>query len=300
MIKDIIIVDDPFIGTKRLLNIPTGIVSVVDDLNGLYVEEFFIRLRDYMGCIQEGIPLDWIKGKTTGTKFTITWEHEKKIYGYNLVLDKDGKVFNERLLSRKKGGLEFKVLLEFTNGMALPKSTFWSVSSNIDGLLNMDLPEQPYKVPLMKECPSVAKFMSEILKRSFSLPKQCVWEKVWSLSKENQNWIKGFLVTSNLSINRIDSMWRLFSERETEIKPNLLGSGAQYLLETLPYLLDSIIGGKTFIDPSLTNHLHPLLESKLLGGLDEIGKEAKTDYQILVPWTVKTEGKNVKSATVNT
>ena len=103
MIKDIIIVDDPFIGTKRLLNIPTGIVSVVDDLNGLYVEEFFIRLRDYMGCIQEGIPLDWIKGKTTGTKFTITWEHEKKIYGYNLVLDKDGKVFNERLLSRKEG-----------------------------------------------------------------------------------------------------------------------------------------------------------------------------------------------------
>lgn len=300
MIKDIIIIDDPFIGTKRLKDIPTGLISVTDDLCGLYVEEFFIRLRDYMDWIQRGVSLDWIKGKTTGTKFMITWEHEKKTYGYNLVLDREGRVFNERLLLRKKGGGEFKVLLELTNGMAIPKSIFWSVSSNIDGLLNMDLPEQPYGIPLMKECPSVAEFMQEILGNSLCLPKQCIWEKVWSLQEEQQKWIKGFLVTSGLSIGRIDQKWRLFSERNMEMDLKELGSGAQYLIETLPYFLSSLFSGTTFIDPSLTNHLHPLLEARLVDGLLGIGKETKTSYQVLVPWMVKTEGKGVKIATVNT
>ena len=82
MIQDIIIKDDPFIGSKKVLGIPKGVVCIDDDMGGIYVEEFLMRFRDYLRFIREDIPIDWYKNQKRCPEFFISWRHDKEVYGY--------------------------------------------------------------------------------------------------------------------------------------------------------------------------------------------------------------------------
>lgn len=279
MIQDIIIKDDPFIGNKKVLGIPKGVVCIDDDMGGIYVEEFLMRFRDYLRFIREDIPIDWYKNQKKCPEFFISWRHDKEVYGYRIYFNEKGLITTERMFLEKKAG-EFVLMAEFKNGLPILHSPFWSVGWDGNELLKVDIPESPYQKPLMREVEPLRTIMSDIGLEHLVAPKQCVLSHIKNLSEDDEKYFKVFLMGAGFDITEIGKDWKFYVGDHVEMPWDSFGSGFQYLSSTFPYMMEARIRNTVFIDPTFGNGLHPNLENEMWRQLGSVSKNR--NWQIIV------------------
>lgn len=304
MIRDIIIKNDPFIGSFRLVDIPKGLVQVVDDIGGIASEEFLLRLADYLDFIREDKLIDWSKKLNDAAlpEFFITWKHDKEVYGYRLHFNPDGLIASERLFLEKKG--EFVLMAEFRKGLPILHNPFWSVDCSVgNDLFNLEIPDGPYPTPLMREVEPLRTLMLELGFSKLQCPKKVDGLKFNKehMTDEQRAWFASFLMASDFGLEKIygvgeaEPEWQFFKGLEDgrliEFELDTFGSGFNYLVSTLPYLQHAVINNGTFIDPNFTTCLHHNLELFMWKELKAI--EGGRSWQILTRYDIRDNSKSL-------
>lgn len=243
----------------QLPQIPSG--------NPMFIKEdigsSFLKLTDrILRRIRDGIPTANIHKRGIGMR--VSWKIEDDMEAsYYVGLNDDDRVIEERLgflhldefgmmwwdnaLTFKMGDNEFNRF-----GPAWYDSKYYS-----DSFVDIDLPDTPWSDLIIPEkFPELFVHLFKDLYLRGDL-------FVENVSEREQNFIKQILLGFDLSITEIDKNWNFYIDDHIQMPRESLGSGANFLISELPYIVRIMTQGGTTFCPSISDSLHPLARRRL-------------------------------------
>ena len=297
MIEDIIIENDPIIGTMSITNIPKGITYVNDIEQGTRTDYFLYRAREYIRLIQSNGKLFWPKDKSpynmnNYTKFFISWKNNslsKKclLFGYRITLDSDGYIISERLTRKYQN--EYRPLIHVYKGNIMLFKEFFTQDLNDDLLIKIKLPEK-YKNPALTDIDPCTDLMDGLWKSNLVFPEATDLNFARKLGTEMIKLYEEFITTySDLKIDWIygDNLTGFRRDPNSLVGEivdlRLTNPGYRFLRHTLPYYLYCLEHkDATVFDPRMSGELTGLskeVESRLWEFLYRKLNKQKYDWE---------------------
>lgn len=223
----------------------------------------FLKIIDrLLKRIRDGIPTADLHRNSIS--LMVSWELEDELQAsYSISLDKNDSIVEEKLgflhldnlgimwwddaLTFKLGDNEFNRF-----GPAWYDSKYYN-----DSIVDIDLPEKPWSDFIIPDkFPELFAYLFKDLYLRGDL-------FVENVNEEEQDLIKQILLGFDLGITEIDKNWNFYIGDHTLMPRDVLGSGANFLITELPYIVRIITQGGTTFCPFISDSLHPLARRKL-------------------------------------